>query len=192
MESAPTRRAMELISGQVRTQLKSPPAEKIRPSPPTTSTRTWSSTARASTVSRIACAVSASSAFIAFGRLIRRVATPSSTEDRTESLIRTSHTKDAELGLADRLIHRRRQCQRQSHARVGRIEDAVVPQACRGVIRMALALELVAHRLLEGFFLVLRPAAALGLDIVAPHGREHGCRLLAAHHRDARRRPHPQ
>ena len=34
--------------------------------------------------------------------------------------------------------------------------------------------------------------AALRLDRVAAHRREHGRRLLAAHHRDARVRPHPQ
>ena len=34
--------------------------------------------------------------------------------------------------------------------------------------------------------------AALGLDAVAPHGGEHARGLLAAHHADARVRPHPQ
>src|SRR5471030_2276625 len=192
MASAPTRRWIASISGQVSTQLKSPPAEKMRPSPPTTSTRTESSAAHASTVSRIARAVSASSEFIASGRLRRSVATPSSMEVRTVSLIRTSHPEHAELGLADRLVHRRRQCQRQGHARVGRIEDAVVPDARGGVVWMALALVGFADRFLERLFLVLWPLAALGLDIVAPYRRQHAGRLLPAHDRDARVGPHPE
>ena len=50
--------------GQVSTQLKSPPAEKLVPSPPTTSTRTASSAANASTASTMARAVSPSKEFI--------------------------------------------------------------------------------------------------------------------------------
>src|SRR4030088_3851179 len=57
---------------------------------------------------------------------------------------------------------------------------------------MALAVVLLADRLLEGFLLFLRPHASARLDIVAPHGGEHARRLLAAHHRDARAGPHPQ
>src|SRR5690349_24312148 len=57
---------------------------------------------------------------------------------------------------------------------------------------MALAIVLLEDRLLEGDLLFLRPLPALGLDIVAPHGSKHTRCLLAAHHRDARRRPHPE
>ena len=57
---------------------------------------------------------------------------------------------------------------------------------------MALELVLIADRRLEGFFLFLAPAPALGLDAVAAHGGQHARRLFAAHHADARIRPHPQ
>src|SRR5690349_10204958 len=130
-------------SGQLSTQLKSPPAEKALPSPATTMTRTAASAAKPSTASRIARAVSASSEFMSFARLRRRVATPSATEVRINSLMARSHPEDAELGRTDRLIHRRRQAERQRHARVDRIEDAVVPEPGRRVVRMALAVVLL-------------------------------------------------
>src|SRR5262245_66594565 len=57
---------------------------------------------------------------------------------------------------------------------------------------MALAVVLIADRLLERLFLLLGPLAAARFDIVAPHGGKHARRLLTAHHRDARRGPHPQ
>src|SRR5476649_1717053 len=134
--------------GQVNTQLKSPPAENIRPSPASTITRTAGSAPKPSTASRIARAASASSAFMSSGRLSRRVATPSSIVVRIAPVISRSHPEQAELGLADRLVHRRRQRQRQGQARVGRIENAVVTDARGGVVWMALALVGLADRFL--------------------------------------------
>src|SRR5437764_460225 len=129
-------------SGQPSTQLKSPPAEKAGPSPATTITRTVSSAPKASTASRIRRAVSASSEFISLPRFSRSVATPSSMEVRTDWLMTPSHPEDAELGLADRLVHGRRQAERQRQPRIDRIEDAVVPNARRGVVRLPLAVVL--------------------------------------------------
>ena len=77
-------------------------------------------------------------------------------------------------------------------ARVGGVDDAVVPQPRGGEVRVALALVLRADRRLERLLVLGAPGAALGLDRVAPDRREHARRLLAAHHRDARVRPHPQ
>src|SRR5690606_34289298 len=68
---------------------------------------------------------------------------------------------------------------------VGGIDDTIVPKAGARVIGMALALVLLADRLLEGFLFLLRGKSAL-------HGGEHACSLLAAHDRNARVRPHPQ
>src|SRR6185369_1819400 len=150
MASAPAWRVMASSSGQVSTQLKSPPAEKALPSPASTITRTASSAPKASTASRIARAVSASSEFIALPRHRRSVAMPSSTEVWTESLtLLASHPEDAEPGRADRLVHRRRQAERQRHAGVDRIEDAVVPDPRGGIVRMPLAIVLLEDRLLE-------------------------------------------
>src|SRR4029077_6250543 len=135
--------------GQVSTQLKSPPAEKAVPSPASTMTRTASSRAKASTAPRIARAVSASSEFICLPRHSRRLAMPSSTEVWTDAFISRSHPEHAELGRADRLVHRRGETEGQRHARVDGIEDAVVPQARRGVVRVPLAIVLLEDRLLE-------------------------------------------
>src|SRR3990167_1972766 len=108
MASAPTRRVMASILGQVSTQLKSPPAEKDGPSPATTSTRTSVSAAKPLTASTIVRAVSASKAFISFGRLRVSVATPASILVIMEDVILRSHPEDAEPGRADRLGHRGR------------------------------------------------------------------------------------
>src|ERR1700730_16521898 len=192
MASAPTRRVMASRLGQVSTQLKSPPAEKLLPAPPRTMTGTSGSAGTRSVASMMARASSASKAFIAFGRLRVKVATPSSTRVITVEVMARSHPEDAELRRTDRLVHRRRQGKRQRRARVDRVEDAVVPQPRRGVVGMALAVVLLADRLLKNFFLFLRPRLAPRLDVVAPHGGEHARRLLTAHHRDARAGPHPQ
>src|SRR5829696_6105146 len=165
MASAPAWRVMASRLGQVSTQLKSPPAEKALPSPVTTITRTASSAAKPSTASRIARAVSASRAFISLPRQRRRVATPSSTAVWTVGLIVRSHPEDAELGRADRLVHRRGQAKRQRHAGVDRVEDAVVPQARRCIVGMALAVVLLDDRLLERGLLLFRPRPTLGFDV---------------------------
>ena len=57
---------------------------------------------------------------------------------------------------------------------------------------MAFAFVLVAYGRFEGFFLVLRPRAAFGFDIVATHRGQHACCLFATHHADACVGPHPQ
>src|SRR5690349_7225613 len=57
---------------------------------------------------------------------------------------------------------------------------------------MPLALILVPDWLAEFLFLFLRPAIAPGLDVVAAHLAQHHRGLLAAHHGDARVRPHPE
>src|SRR5262249_42188548 len=118
---------MASSSGQPSTQLKSPPAEKAPPSAATTITRTVSSAVNASTASRIMLAVSASIEFISLPRFSRSVATPSAMEVRTGWPMAHSHPEDAELGGADGLVHGGREAERKRHARVDRIEDAVVP-----------------------------------------------------------------
>src|SRR4029077_1066919 len=100
--------------------------------------------------------------------------------------------KDAESRLLDRCIQGCRNCEAEHAPCIDRIDDAVVPEARRRVVRMALALVLLADRRLERVFLFLRPGLAGCLDAVAAHGREHTRGLLAAHHADARVRPHPE
>src|SRR3546814_18588391 len=57
---------------------------------------------------------------------------------------------------------------------------------------MALLLILGADRSLESLLVVRRPVVAPRGAAVAADGGEHLGRLLAAHHRDARVRPHPE
>src|SRR5918996_935087 len=102
------------------------------------------------------------------------------------------HPEHAEVGALDRRVERGGQAERQDGARLRRIDDAVVPQPGAGVIGVTLALVLVTDRRLESFLFVLRPALPRALQVVAAHLREHVSRLLAAHHRDAGVRPHPQ
>ena len=57
-----------------------------------------------------------------------------------------SHPEDAEAGLGDGGVERGRDAERQDHARVQRIDDAVVPEAGGAVIRAALRLVLLPDR----------------------------------------------
>ncbi len=87
-----------------------------------------------------------------------------------------SHAKDAERALGHRRVRRGREAEREHAARVERVDDAVVPEPRGRVVRVAL-------RLVGGADLV-----RIG---IADH-RQHRRRLLAAHHGDARVRPHPE
>src|ERR1700746_3383982 len=92
------------------------------------------------------------------------------------------HAEDAEGLRIVRRVARHRAGERQCPARVPRIDDAVVPQTGGRIIRMPLALILLADRLLEALLLDSRPVAALGLQLLALDGREHTRRLFPAHH----------
>src|SRR5574343_1729718 len=102
------------------------------------------------------------------------------------------HPENAELGFFGRGVHRGRQAKAEYAAGIGRVDDAVVPQASRGVVGVALGFILLADRRLEGGFFLGRPGLAGGFDAVALDRGQHAGRLFAPHHRDARVRPHPQ
>src|SRR5215469_12074699 len=95
----------------------------------------------------------------------------------------------AEHAKACRLLRRvahHRERERQHAAGVGRVDDPVVPQPRRGIIRVPLALVLLADRLLEGLLLRRGPVVALGLQLLALDGGEHTRLLLPTQDRDAR------
>src|SRR3954465_1135600 len=96
-----------------------------------------------------------------------------------------SHSEDAVTQLAERRVRARREGETEHGAGLRRVDDAVVPEAGGGVVRVALVFVLVADRRLERLFLLGRPLLAAGLEPVAAHGREHAGRLLAAHDGDA-------
>src|SRR5690606_19669390 len=89
----------------------------------------------------------------------------------------------------DRGVDAGREAQSKHASRVGRVDDAVVPQAGGGVPGAALGFVLLADRRLERVFLLRAPAAAARLDAVAFHRGQHAGGLLAAHHADPRIRP---
>src|SRR5256885_9681954 len=124
-----------------------------------------------------------SNAFRTSGR--SSVTRPTLPSISTFNMARTSHPEDTEAGVLYRSVERRRDREAQQAARVRRIDDAVVPQPCAGVVGVALALVLLSDRLLESFFL------SRGRKVAAHRG-EHRGRLLAAHDGDAGVGPHPQ
>src|SRR5215212_4334218 len=86
---------------------------------------------------------------------------PSPRGTRTDVAGRTgSHPEHAELRRCDRRVQRRGEREAEHAARVGRVDDAVVPETGAGVVGMALVLVLLEQRRLEGPLLLGRPGAA--------------------------------
>src|SRR2546430_8694890 len=102
------------------------------------------------------------------------------------------HSKNAEPGFLDRRVEGCRDRERQRAPSPPGRDHAVVPEPRGSVVGMSLPLVLVEDGSLEVLFLLLAPGTALGLDPVAFHRGENRSRLLAAHHRDAGIRPHPE
>src|SRR5882672_8394596 len=168
-------------------QLRSAPAQKAGPLPPRTMALTDGSPPMSSNTFLNSEIKESSKAFRTSGRLSVTRATPSffSTSSILTSCLFASHPKYAELRFLDRRVQRGGDGEAEQAPRVERIDHAVVPEPRARVIRVALALVLLADRLLELFFLFLRLEVTL-------HRGQHARGLLAAHDRDARRRPHPQ
>src|SRR5262249_7286939 len=104
-----------------------------------------------------------------------------------------SHAKHSEPGrLGWRRVEPRGEWLAEHGPGVDWIDHAVVPQPRSGIERVALLFVLRADRRLEGGVLLGAPLAAFRLDRLAADEREHSRGLLAAHHRDARVRPHPE
>src|SRR5215472_736530 len=102
------------------------------------------------------------------------------------------HAENAKDRLVDRTIEGCRNRKGEYLARVGGIDYAVVPQPGAGVVGVAFALVLLTYGSLECKLFIAAPAPAIRFDRIAADGGEHRRRLLPAHHRDARVRPHPQ
>src|ERR1051326_8968717 len=107
-----------------------------------------------------------------------------------------SHPEDAKaravMPALDRRVERGGEAERQHMPCFGGVDDAVIPEAGAGVIGMPLRFVLRADRRLEFVLLLGAPLRAARAHAVAPHRRQDRGSLLAAHHRDARIRPHPQ
>src|SRR5437667_11038327 len=67
----------------------------------------------------------------------------------------TLHPENAEPGFFDRRIERRGEGEAEKAPRLGRIDDAVVPQPRARVVRMALALILCPDGVFKRFFILI-------------------------------------
>src|SRR5688572_11522488 len=80
------------------------------------------------------------------------------------------HAEHAETrAILDRCVETGGYGEAQHAASVGGIDDAVVPQARRGVVRVALRFVLLPDRRLEGVFVLGRPCLASSFEAVAFH-----------------------
>src|SRR6478736_3002545 len=109
-----------------------------------------------------------------------------------ERVIAGSHPEQAEGGLRQRGAGDDVERQSQDGAGVRGVDHAVVPEAGGGVIGAALVLVLGLDRGLERLLVRGGPFLAAGLVLVPFDRGQHAGGLVAAHHRDPRRRPHPQ
>src|SRR3712207_3138548 len=82
-----------------------------------------------------------------------------------------SHAEDAEACLGDRRPGTQREAQRERLARVDRVEDAVVPEAGRGVVGAALVLVLGERGRLERRLLLWRQRLAARRQLIEAHGQ---------------------
>src|SRR5690606_3016341 len=90
-----------------------------------------------------------------------------------------SHPPGTALRLRDRGVEGGGEGKRQHLARFCRVDDAVVPEASRGIERVPLALVLLEDRRAERGFLFGGPRAALALDALALDQRQDGRGLFA-------------
>src|SRR4051812_40361973 len=172
---------------------RSAPAENDRPAAASTTMRMLSSASIERSASVSSAMIASSNALWRSGRL--RVTSPSGpwrSRASAADILRSLHAEDAEARLLERGLLHDFEREPEHAARVGGVDDAVVPQPGAGVIGVSLALVLLANRRLEAFLFLRGPLAAAALDAVALHRGEHRRRLLAAHHRDACIRPGPQ
>src|SRR5580698_3190191 len=110
--------------------------------------------------------------------IMRRAISPRLAMSKDSSM--RLHPEKAELrARGDRLVQSRREREPKDIAGLRRIDDAVVPETCSGIVGIALRLVAGAHRLLEGRLLLRRPCFIAGLHGIPLDGREHRCRLFA-------------
>src|SRR5262249_29448447 len=120
----------------------------------------------------------------------------SSSTDATCLLISISnmylHPEDTKPRFFTRCIHGRRYSERKYHARIRRIDNAIIPQPGRTVICVPLFCVFIKDRLHKFPLLVRRQGFALGFELVDFHLKQYIGRLLATHYRNPRVWPHPE
>src|SRR4051794_2483074 len=94
---------------------------------------------------------------------------------RKRTSVRMSHPEDAELRFRNRRVEGGGERERKNGAGLRRIEDAVVPQARRGVVRASLGLVFLEGGALERGDLALRHRGLSGArELLLLHRGEHG------------------
>src|SRR2546426_3199225 len=172
---------------------RSAPAQKAGPRPPSTITRTASTVPRSKRVLRSSVTMRPSNAFRASGRLSQtRVRGPSISSWSRSSFTGFSHAEDPEARLGDGRIQGGGEAEGEDGAGVRGGDDAVVPQPGRRVVGASLLFVLREDGRAQGLELPCRHRLPLALPLLLLHLAEHGGRLLAAHDRDPRVRPHPE
>src|SRR3990167_980005 len=92
------------------------------------------------------------------------------------------HAEQAEAAFAEGGVEAGGKGEAEDAAGVGGVDDAVIPEARRGVVRVAFGLVEIADRLFEGLLLLGAPGAALALDAFAlDRGRSEEHTLNSSH-----------
>src|ERR1700722_6210394 len=77
------------------------------------------------------------------------------------------HSENPELRVGDRRVVRHRQSERQRAPRLRRVENPIVPQPRRGVVRRALVVVLVEDRLTDGGLFLGRDLLTVTRELIA-------------------------
>src|SRR6478672_1743952 len=176
----------------------SAPALKLGPAPTSTTARTRASSPSSCSACVSASTISGSNALCTSGRLSITVALPSSSiRVRTLSVIQTSlpyssHPEYAEPGRFHGRTRSRGEAERKGRTRGQRVDDAVVPQACRSIVRARLSFILLEKRRLVCGFVFRGPRPVVFLELFPFNLRQHVGSLLTAHDRNASVRPCPE
>src|SRR3546814_14201108 len=91
-------------------------------------------------------------------------------------IIGTSHPEHAEARLLDRGVECSGEAEGQNLPCPGGMNDAIVPESRGSIERVALLLEPVEYRLLEGGLLLGTPRLAATLQRLAPPGPQYAAR----------------
>src|SRR5690606_2387653 len=83
------------------------------------------------------------------------------------------HPENAETGGLYGRVERGRNTEAERHAGIQRVDDAVIPQPRRCIVRVPLLLILGADRRLEALFLLGRPVLPARRKAVAANRRQH-------------------
>src|SRR5258707_10889427 len=108
------------------------------------------------------------------------------------SCCRASHAKDTKGRVRSRGVESSGDTQAEHGARIGWVDDAVIPQARGAVVGVAFGLVFGQDRRLELLLLGGGPRRATSSPAFLSHGEQRTRRLFPAHDGDTRVRPHPQ